>query len=331
MIPTFIGITILVFGITRIVPGGPIERILSEAQLAQSGESSGPSGVIGSAASSLSDEQMDQLKEFYGFDKPTPIAYVHWLSKLARLDLGTSTRYYEPVWDTIAERLPISTYYGLLSLLIAYLISVPLGVLKAIKHRTFIDNSTSILIFVGYAIPPLVIAVLLQAWLGAYMEWFPLGGFMSDEFSDLSFFGKVKDLFWHSFCPLIAYIAGSFALMTMMMKNALMDNLSADYVRTAMAKGLSFKWAVMKHAMRNSLIPLATHFGNNIGFFLAGSLFIEQVFNIDGFGLLGYESLLERDYPVVMGILAITAVLQLIGNILSDFCVALVDPRVQFE
>ena len=332
VIPTFIGITVLVFAITRIVPGGPIERILSEAQLAGSegGDGSGAQSKE-SAGASLSDEQMQQLKEYYGFDKPAPLAYLSWLWKLVRLDLGNSTRYYEPVWSTISERLPVSTYYGLISLIIAYLISIPLGIIKAIRHRTALDNFSSILIFIGYAIPPLVIAVLLQAWLGAHLEWFPLGGFQSEEYADLSFFGKVKDLVWHSFCPMIAYIAGSFALMTMMMKNALMDNLAADYVRTAMAKGLSFRWAVLRHALRNSLIPLATHFGNNIGFFLAGSLFIEQVFNIDGFGLLGYESLLERDYPVVMGILAITAVLQLVGNILSDFCVALVDPRVQFE
>ena len=159
---------------------------------------------------------------------------------------------------------------------------------------------------------------------------FLLGGFVSDEFEDLEFFEQVKDVIYHSILPMTAYVMGSFAVTTVMMKNSLMDNLAADYVRTAMAKGLSFRQAIVRHALRNSLIPLATHFGNNISVILAGSFLIEKIFNIDGFGLLGYESIVERDYPIVMGILVISALLQLIGNILSDICVALVDPRVQF-
>ena len=161
-------------------------------------------------------------------------------------------------------------------------------------------------------------------------DGFPLGGFISDEFEDFTLWEKIIDIGYHAVLPLIAYMAGSFAVTTFMMKNALMDNLSSDYVRTAIAKGRDFKQAVNRHALRNSLIPIATSFGGNISFILTGSFLIETIFNIDGFGLLGYESVLERDYPVVMGILVISSILFLLGNILSDICVALVDPRVRF-
>ena len=203
--------------------------------------------------------------------------------------------------------------------------------IKAIKHKTTIDNVTSILIFIGYAIPGFVFALLLLVWFAGQYDLFPLGGFVSDDFQDLNALEKVWDVIHHAVLPLAGYMVGSFAVMTMMTKNSLMDHLSADYVRTAMAKGLTFKSAVLKHALRNSLIPIATHFGNNISLILTGSLLIEQIFDIDGFGLLGFESVVERDYPVVMGILAISALLQLVGNIISDICVAVVDPRVQFN
>ena len=162
------------------------------------------------------------------------------------------------------------------------------------------------------------------------MELFPLGGFVGPNYESLSPWGKFLDISHHAVLPLLSYMAGSFAVTTFMMKNSLMDNLAADYVRTAIAKGLTFKQAVTRHAMRNSLIPIATSFGNNISLILTGSFLIERIFNIDGFGLLGFESLVERDYPVVMGILVISSLLFLVGNILSDICVAIVDPRVKF-
>ncbi len=333
IIPTFLGITLMVFAITRLVPGGPIDRIIAQGQMGGEGGvgSSGAAGDMMQSGGALSEDQLNQLKEYYGFDKPIVVSYFIWLKKILTLDLGESTRYYEPVWQTIKERLPISTFYGFMTLVLSYMICIPLGVIKAIKHRTAIDNVTSILIFVGYAVPGFVLGIVMVVWFAANLEWFPLGGFVSDDFSTLSLPSKIWDILYHSILPLIAYIAGSFAFMTMLMKNSLMDNLAADYIRTAMAKGTSFRRAVLRHAMRNSLIPLATHFGSNIAFFLTGSFLVEKIFDIDGFGLLGYESVIERDYPVVMGILALTAVLQLIGNILSDICVATVDPRVQFE
>ena len=330
VIPTFIGITMLVFVLTRLVPGGPIERILTEIQIA-GGEQAGISAadnVI--AGGTLSEAQLRQLREYYGFDKPVVVGYLHWLADVARLDLGTSTRYSEPVWQTIRERLPVSIFYGVMTLLITYSVCIPLGVVKAIRHKTALDNVTSVIVFIGYAIPNYIVGIILLILFASQWELFPLGGFVSEDFDDLNGLEKVMDLTRHAVLPLIAYVAGSFAVMTFMMKNALMDNLATDYVRTAMAKGASFKQAVFKHALRNSLIPIATHFGNNVSIILTGSFLIEKIFNINGFGLLAFESLVERDYPVVMGILVISSFLFLIGNILSDICVAIVDPRVKF-
>jgi len=186
------------------------------------------------------------------------------------------------------------------------------------------------LVFFGYAIPSYVVGIALLTFFASQLEWFPLGGFASNNFDQLGPSEKAIDIGYHAILPLLSYMAGSFAVTTFMMKNSLMDNLAADYVRTAIAKGLTFRQAVTKHALRNSLIPIATSFGNNISLILTGSFLIERIFNIDGFGLLGFESLVERDYPVVMGILVISSLLFLVGNILSDICVALVDPRVKF-
>ncbi len=328
IIPTFLGITIMVFTITRFVPGGPIERIIAQAQRMPS-----ISGADGAAQQTqpLSEEQIEELKKYYGFDKPLLTSYFLWLGKVLTGDLGTSTRYYDPVWEMIRERIPISLYFGILSLILIYGICIPLGMIKAIKHKSGFDNLSSVAVFIGYAIPGWVVGVLTLVVFASYWEIFPLGGLVSDDFEDFTTLGKLYDIAWHTVLPLTAYVAGSFTVMTFLMKNSLMDNLASDYVRTAIAKGLPFKKAIFHHALQNSLIPIATSFGNNISIILMGSFLIETVFNINGMGLLGYESVVERDYPVVMGILAISSLLFMIGNILSDICVALVDPRVKFE
>lgn len=324
--PTFLGITLLVFVITRFVPGGPVERMIAEMQKASmTGTSSATTESF-----TISAEQRQLLNEYYGFDQPIIVAYGKWLWRLLHLDLGVSSRYADPVWDSIRDRLPVSIFFGVSSMLLTYMVCIPLGIVKAIKHETPIDNLSSVLIFTGYAFPSYVIAIVLLVVFSSELQWFPLGGFVSENFHELNFWQQCLDLLHHMALPLSAYVMGSFALTTIMMKNALMDNLAADYVRTAMAKGFSFKAAVLKHALQNSLIPLATHFGNNISAIIAGSFLIEKIFNIEGFALLGYESIIERDYPIVMGILVISALLQLIGNLLSDICVALVDPRVHF-
>ncbi len=332
IIPTFLGITILVFTITRFVPGGPIERIISQArQMQASGGMSRGSLSSDNQTQPLSDEQIQELKAYYGFDKPLVASYFAWLFKVIKGDLGTSTRYYDPVWDMIKERIPISLYFGIISLIMVYGVCIPLGIAKAIRHKGTFDNLSSIIVFIGYAIPGWVVGVFLLVLFASQWEIFPLGGLVSDEFDDFTLVQKAVDIAWHTILPLIAYVMGSFTVMTFLMKNTLMDNLASDYVRTAIAKGLSFKKAVFRHALRNSLVPIATGFGNSISVIVSGSFLIEKVFNINGMGLLGYESVIERDFPVVLGILVIASLLFLIGNILSDFCVALVDPRVKFE
>lgn len=330
IIPTFLGITILIFVITRFVPGGPIERIIAQAQQqALQGGSAAVSEAV--QRQPLSNEQIAMLKKYYGFDKPVLVSYFTWLGKLLRGDLGTSTRYYEPVWQLIRHRIPISLYFGLLTLIATYGVCIPLGIAKAMRHKSAFDDVSSVLVFVGYAIPGWVAGILMILLFASHWEVFPLGQLVSDNFGTLSLWHKILDLAWHTVLPLTAYLIGAFSFMTFLMKNTLMDNLAADYVRTAMAKGLTFRRAVFGHALRNSLIPIATTFGSNITVILSGSFLVEKVFNIDGMGLLGYDSVVDRDYPVVMGILAISSLLFLVGNILSDMCVAAVDPRVKFE
>jgi microcin C transport system permease protein len=331
MIPTFIGITFATFLLCQFVPGGQIDQL----RLAFAG--GGAMGEAGAAAGggriqlTIPDEQLKQLEEYYGFDKPLLVAYGEWLGKLVQLDFGQSFRYNEPVLRVIADRLPVSIYYGLATTFFIYAICIPLGILKAIRHRTFVDNATSALIFIGYAVPGFALGAVLVNVLAVQFDLFPLGGFQSQGAESLPFGARVRDIVWHSVLPLLAYLVGAFATETMLVKNSLMENMSADYVRTALAKGLSWRRAVFVHALRNSLIPIATSIGGLLGIFLTGSFLIERVFNINGIGLLGFEAIQSRDFPVVMGILVLASLVLLIGNLLSDLAVALVDPRVRFE
>jgi microcin C transport system permease protein len=319
----------LVFAFTRILPGGPVEKTIQQMQMMDGDTGKATSDV--SNDSPLSEDQIYELKKYFGLHEAWPIAYGKWLLKIFSGDLGTSTRYNEPVWSLMKERFPISLFFGVSSLFLTYLVCIPLGIFKSIHHKSVFDNISSIIVFIGYAIPHYVVGIALIYFFASYWELFPLGGFVSDDYEEMTNMEKIQDILWHGVLPLISYIAGNFASMTFLMKNTMLEQLSSDYVRTAMAKGLTFKKAVNGHVLRNSLIPIATSFGNNISIILMGSFLIETIFNIDGFGLLGYESLLERDYPVVLGTLVVSSLLFMIGNILSDFCVALVDPRVQFE
>ncbi len=330
--PTLIGVTLIVFVITRFVPGGPLERAIMEAQMAgASGGEMSSSSLSGGEGSGLSEAQMEELKRYYGFDKPAIVAYASWLGKLLTGDLGVSTRYQNAVWSQISERFPISIFYGITTLIITYGVCLPLGILKALKHRTSLDTYSSILVFCGYAIPGYALGSLLLLLFSVKLGWFPIGGFTSLYFEELSLWGKVVDIYEHAVLPLICYLVGSFAVTTLLMKNHLMDNMAADYMRTAVAKGLSFRSAVFKHALRNSLIPIATTFGQNITLIVTGSFLIETIFDIDGLGLLGISAVFDRDYPVVMGIVVLSSLLLLLGNVISDALVALVDPRIRFK
>lgn len=433
---TLLGVTLIVFTLTRFMPGSPIERAMQQAQ--QSDENTKGSSN-GRDQGGANDEQLEELEEEYGYDKPIPIAYLQWLGFLPRErliskgdfkkgdedvigdklvtdpenetlmvlkgvgrqvkvdkrepgnayfvdngkkisesgwelridspqdraarwarrnnedkekspknpyravaykttfsgllqgDLGRSSTYQDKVSDMILQRVPIAVYFGLLSTIIIYSICIPLGIVKAIKHRTFLDNSTSVIVFVGYSIPGFALGALLLVYLGARLGAFPLFGLTSPGWEDLSLWNKITDLAHHTVLPLSCYIVGGFAYTTMMMKNNLMDNLAADYVRTAVAKGVSFRSAVFKHAFRNSFIPIATSLGGLVTIFVSGSMLVEQVFDIQGFGLLQFQAISNRDGNVIMGTLTIAAFLMIIGNILSDFIVAMVDPRIKFH
>lgn len=331
IIPTFLGITLVSFIIMHIVPGGPIEQAIRQIRMGGALGEGGTSG--GFVSSELTADAIEQMRENYGFDKPVFVRYGLWLWNILRLDLGTSYIYGDPVWDVIKSRLPVSLYFGLIGFFLTYLVCIPLGVMKAVKHRSPFDTITSVLVFVGYATPGFALGIVLLVLFGggSFLNLFPLGGFVSDNFSDLSFLQKAWDLLHHTILPVICYMISSFATLTILMKNSLLEQLTQDYVLTAFAKGLTGRVVVYKHALRNSLIPLATGFGHFLSIILAGSFLIEKVFNIDGMGLLGYTAIVDRDYPVVLGILVISSLLSLLGNILSDVCYILIDPRIDFR
>jgi len=360
VIPTFIGVTVIAFTITRLVPGGPLERQIMrfrQAQAAGEGGALGGGGLV-DPTNQISEAALAEMKKAFDLDKPGYVAYFQWVKRLLTLDLGRSYRYRKPVWELISGRFPISLTFGLSGFLLAYLISIPLGIFKALHHGTPFDFASSAVVFIGYSIPGWALGALLLAFLASGRFWnvFPLGDIktgsyadlpslvrmiddeesVSDEFGSfdwnkLSLTSQIIDRAYHMALPVLCYMMASFATLTILTKNSLMESLGQDYVRTAFAKGLAPSRVIFLHALRNSLIPLATGLGHAISALMAGSYLIEWVFNIDGIGYLGYTSIVSRDYTVVMGILAINTLLILVGNILSDVLYAVIDPRIRFE
>lgn len=329
MIPTFLGITFLVFAITRFVPGGPIDQMMSALQAGAS--EGGASG--GQEVARIPPEVMKALEAHYHLDVPFWQAYAYWMADLLRGDLGTSYKFNQPVLQVITDRFPISVYFGMIGFLLAYGVCIPLGIAKAIRHGTPFDVVSSAIVFVGYSVPGWALGAALLVLLGggSFLDLFPLGGFRSPGWEEMSLPGKIADQVHHTVLPVFSYAVGSFATLTVLMKNSLMENLGQDYVRTAFAKGLSERRVILVHALRNSLIPISTGLGHAIGLFMAGSYLVEFVFNINGIGYLGYISVVERDYAVVMGILVINTATVLLGNILSDVLYVVVDPRIRFS
>jgi microcin C transport system permease protein len=331
IIPTFIGITLVVFTILQIVPGGPLEMEIMKLKMG--GATEGASSTSTSTGISIPESAMEEIKKYYGFDKPIHERYILWINNLAHLNLGKSYVYAEPVWDVITSRFPVSIYFGLISFLLTYMVCIPLGVFKAVKNGSKFDIMSSVLVFIGYSIPGFAFGAFLLVLFGggSFLDWFPLGGFRSIDWPEMSLGDKILDQLHHTILPVLSYMIGSFATLTILTKNSVIENLSQDYIRTAFAKGISEKKVIFKHALRNSLIPIATGIGHFLSLILAGSFLIESVFNIDGMGLLGFKSVVNRDYPVVMGILVISTLLLLIGNIISDIIYAIVDPRIRFK
>ena len=334
IIPTFIGITLAVFVVMQFVPGGPVERQIMRYQMAAMTQGGSTSvSASGRGSNALPEEQIEEIRRYYGFDKPVHIRYAKWLWNVIHLDLGTSYIYQDPVWDIIKSRFPISIFLGLTGFILSYVVCIPLGVVKAVRHGSRFDFFSSVIVFLGYAVPGWALGTALLVLFGGGSFWnlFPLGGFRPDNWEYLGVWGKITGQLHHMALPVFCYMVGAFATETILTKNSLMENLGQDYVRTAFAKGLSERRVIFVHALRNSLIPLVTGLGNAISLILAGSFLIERVFNIDGMGYLGYTAILQRDYPVALGILVIGSLLMLVGNILSDIIYALVDPRIRFQ
>ncbi len=332
ILPTLLGITIVCFLILITSPGGPIEQKI--AQIKFSGVSNtDSSSTSGDSNYGIPEDLLNELKKQYGFDKPIPIQYLIWLKKIVTLDFGDSYFNDEPVIDLILERIPISLQFGVTSLILTYLICIILGVTMAVRKSTTFDMTASIVIIVLYSIPPLMLGILLKIFLsgGSYLEWFPLGDIFSDMYFEKNFFGKILDRIHHFILPLLCYMIGSFTVLTQLMKNSLLEEINMDYVRTARAKGLSKKTVIYKHVLRNALIPIATSVGSIFGVFLTGSIIIETLFNINGIGLLAFESALSRDYNVIMALIFFQSLIFLAGRLFSDVVYTLIDPRIDFS
>ncbi len=331
MIPTLLGITVIVFIIINLAPGSPIEQKIQQIRFGGAGAN--VSAGTNSQDSAVSEEVIEALKKQYGFDKPLHVRYWMWLKNLAHFDFGESFTYEEPVLDVIVSKFPVSMQFGIVSFILSYLICIPLGVFKAVKHGTSFDLVSSFALFVMYSIPPFMLGILLIVFFsgGQFLDIFPIGGFVSDAYEDLSFWGQVWDRIYHAILPLTCYVIGSFTTLTMLMKNSLLEEIKKDYIRTARAKGLSEKKVYLKHALRNALIPIATGIGAFLGVFFAGSILLETIFQLDGMGLLSYQATLERDYNVIMGLLFIQSMLMLVGNLISDITYVFVDPRIDFS
>ena len=329
MIPTLFGITLIVFFIVNLAPGSPIEQQIQALKYSNSSDAASGEGQT----AGVSKEILDALKKQYGFDKPVHERYFIWLKNLSKLDFGESFTYEEEVTDVIMSKFPVSLQFGIVSLILSYLISIPLGVYKAVKDGSTFDFISSFLLFIAYAIPGFMLGILLIVYLagGSFLDIFPIGGLYSDFYDEMNSWERLVDRAYHFVLPTICYTIGSYTTLTFLMKNSLMEEIRKDYIRTAKAKGLSDKVIYLKHALRNALIPIVTGLGGFLGIFFAGSLLIEKVFQLDGIGLLGFNSILSRDYNVIMGLVFIQALLMLIGNIISDIMYVLVDPRIDFK
>jgi microcin C transport system permease protein len=329
MIPTLFGITLVSFVIINLAPGSPIEQKLQQLRFA-GGQGGGEGGGHNTGVTA---EVIEEMKRQYGFDKPLHERYIIWIKNLVRLDFGKSFKYEEPVTDVIVQRFPVSLTFGLVSFFLAYLISIPLGVLKAVYRGSAFDYASSLILFLSYALPSLILGILLLVFFASptFLGWFPLSGLYSDNYSSLDFFSKISDRVSHATLPIVAYVFGAFSQLTVLMQNSMLDVIKMDYVRTARAKGLSNKVVYMKHALRNALIPIATSMSGIFTVFFAGSIIVESIFSLDGMGLLSISSVNARDYNVLMGLIFFQAFLFMLGRLFTDFLYVMVDPRIEFQ
>lgn len=329
MLPTLLGVLFVTFVVTQFVPGGPVEQYLAEAKAGSGGESGAISYRGGQG---VDPKRIEQIKALYGFDKPPHERFMQMLGQFARFDLGKSFFQNKDVWQLILEKLPVSISLGLWTFFISYLIAVPLGVAKAVRAGSRFDLVTTLVVLIGYAIPGFVLGVAMLVIFGGQLQWFPLRGLTSGNWEELSMGAKVVDYLWHITLPVTAMVVGSFAVTTMLTKNSFLEEIRKQYVLTARAKGLDERRVLWKHIFRNALMPIIAGFpAAFLGAFFTGSLLIETLFSLDGLGLLSYESVIRRDYPVVLGTLYLFTLLGLLTKLLSDLMYVWVDPRVKFD
>jgi microcin C transport system permease protein len=334
MIPTLFGILLITFVVIQFVPGGPVEQMVSQLQ----GRDLGGEGAAVSTGEYRGRQGVDavrveEIKKLYGFDKPAHERFVQMLGRFARFDLGTSFFHNKDVWQLIKEKLPVSITLGLWTFLLVYTISLPLGIAKAMRAGAPFDTATTFVVLLGYAIPSFVMGVVLLVLFagGSFVQWFPLRGITSVNWEELSLAGKITDYFWHIALPVTSMVLGGFAVITILTKNSVLEEIRKHYVLTARAKGLDERTVLWRHVFRNALIPIMTGFpAAFVGAFFSGSLLIETLFSLDGLGLLSYESVIRRDYPVVLGSLFFFTIIGLIARLLRDLSYLWVDPRVKF-
>ena len=346
IIPTLLGILLINFIIVQAAPGGPVEQMIAKLEgfdAASGGATariSGGGGEVAVAGSNYRGSQgldpklVEEIEKMYGFDKSAPERFWLMLKSYAQLDFGESFFRDATVVDLILEKMPVSISLGLWSTLITYLISIPLGIAKATRHGSAFDVWTSSAIIVGYAIPAFLFAILLIVLFagGSYWDWFPLRGLTSGNFDDLSLSGKILDYFWHLALPVTALVIGNFATLTLLTKNSFLDEIGKQYVITARAKGLTDRRVLYGHVFRNAMLIVVAGFPSAfLGIFFAGSMLIEVIFSLDGLGLLGFESIVNRDYPVVFGTLFIFSLFGLLAKLVSDLMYTLIDPRIDFD
>ncbi|MAB14982.1 microcin C ABC transporter permease YejB [Parvibaculum sp.] len=353
MIPTILGIMFISFVVVQFAPGGPIERIIAEIQgtavsatarigggggdFSQSANLSGGDTSMGGkyrGAQGLDPEFIKQLEKQFGFDKPWYERFGKMIWDYSRFHFGTSYFRDVSVLELVKEKLPVSISLGLWTTLITYLVSIPLGIRKAVQDGSRFDVWTSAVIIIGYAIPGFLFAVFLIVLFagGSFFNIFPLRGLVSDNWSDLGLFAKIFDYLWHIILPVTALTIGSFATTTLLTKNSFLDEIKKQYVMTARAKGLSERQVIYGHVFRNAMLIVIAGFpGAFIGAFFTGSLLIETIFSLDGLGLLSFESIVNRDYPVVFATVYIFGLISLVITLISDLTYTWVDPRIDFE
>jgi len=333
-IPTLFGILLITFVVIQFVPGGPVEQMVAQIEGMESGGEGGALTQGGyRGRQGVDAERIEEIKKLYGFDKPAHERFFQMVGQFARFDLGKSFFHNKDVGQLILEKLPVSISLGLWTFLLVYLISVPLGIAKAVRAGTPFDTATTFVVLLGYAIPSFVMGVALMVLFagGSFVQWFPLRGITSLNWSDLSLFGKIADYFWHIALPVTSMVLGGFAVITVLTKNSVLEEIRKQYVLTARAKGVDERKVLWRHVFRNAMIPIMTGFpAAFVGAFFSGSLLIETLFSLDGLGLLSYESVIRRDYPVVFGSLFLFTIIGLLTTLLRDLSYLWVDPRVRY-